>query len=119
MNSGKSRFNETEGMNRRNDIEPQWQDEDDWLCTVEFVPRDDPEGRLFAANIVGHLFGYAQLTNTRALALSAILMPAHTSFFFPFRRLGTKISSWIWFARMRNGERLHRERFLVAYEGRD
>jgi hypothetical protein len=27
------------------------------------------QGRLFAADIVGHLFGYAQLTNTRALAL--------------------------------------------------
>jgi hypothetical protein len=35
---------------------------------VEFLPSDDPEGRLFAADIVGHLFGYAQLTNTRALA---------------------------------------------------
>ena len=33
------------------------------------MPRDDPQGRLFAADIVGHLCGYAQLTNTRALAL--------------------------------------------------
>ena len=56
-------------MNRQHDIEPYWQDEDDWLCTVEFLPSDDPEGRLFAADIVGHLFGYVQLTNTRALAL--------------------------------------------------
>lgn len=56
-------------MDRQHDIEPYWQDEDDWLCTVEFLPRDDPEGRLFGADILGHLFGYAQLTNTRALAL--------------------------------------------------
>ncbi len=56
-------------MNRQHDIEPKWQDEDDWLCTVEFLPSDDPEGRLFAADIVSYLFGYAQLTNTRALAL--------------------------------------------------
>jgi len=56
-------------MDRQQEIEPYWQDEDDWLCTVEFLPTDDPEGRLFAADIVGYLFGYAQLTNTRALAL--------------------------------------------------
>ena len=56
-------------MNRQHDIEPQWQDEDDWLCTVEFLPGDDPEGRLFGADMVGCLVGYAQLTNTRVLAL--------------------------------------------------
>lgn len=56
-------------MKREHDIERYWQDEDDWLCTVEFVPSDDPEGRLFAADIVGYLFGYAQLTNSRVLAL--------------------------------------------------
>jgi hypothetical protein len=56
-------------MNRQHEIEPYWQDEDDWLCTVEFLPNDDPEGRLFVANLIGYLLGYAQLTNTRALAL--------------------------------------------------
>lgn len=29
----------------------------------------DPEGRRFAADIVGYLFGHAQLTNSRVLAL--------------------------------------------------
>jgi hypothetical protein len=43
-------------MNRQHDIEPYWQDEDDWLCTVEFLPSDDPEGQLLAAHIVGYLF---------------------------------------------------------------
>jgi len=41
----------------------------DWLCTVEFIPDDDEEARLFATEIIGHLFGYAQATNTRALAV--------------------------------------------------
>jgi hypothetical protein len=50
-------------------IEPYWHDEGDWLCTIEFLPCDDPEGRLFGADIVGYLVGYAQLTNTRVLAL--------------------------------------------------
>jgi len=56
-------------MSRQHDIEPYWQNEDDWLCTVEFLPSDDPEGRVFAADIVGYLFGYAQMTNARALAV--------------------------------------------------
>ena len=52
-NSGKWRFNETESVNRQHDIEPYWQDEDDWLCTVEFLRGDNPEGRLSGADIVG------------------------------------------------------------------
>jgi hypothetical protein len=67
--SGESRIVETESMNRQHDIEPYWQDEDDWLCTAEFFPSADLEGRVFAANIVGYLFGYARLANARALAL--------------------------------------------------
>jgi hypothetical protein len=51
------------------DCEAYWQGEKDWLCTVEFLPTDDPEARLFAANIIGYLFGYAHMTNTRSLAL--------------------------------------------------
>jgi hypothetical protein len=47
-------------MNRQHDIEPSRQDEDDWLCTVEFLPSNDPEGRVFAADIVGYLFGTAE-----------------------------------------------------------
>jgi hypothetical protein len=56
-------------MNLQNEIGPYWQDEDHWLCTIEFLPGDDPEARLFGADIIGYLFGYAQLTNTRVLAL--------------------------------------------------
>ena len=48
---------------------PYWQDEKDWLCIVEFLPTNDPEARLFAADIIGYLVGYANLTNTRSLAL--------------------------------------------------
>jgi hypothetical protein len=55
-------------MNGQDELEPYWQHEDDWLCMLEFLP-GDLEGRLFGADIVGYLFGYAQLTNTRVLAL--------------------------------------------------
>jgi hypothetical protein len=33
------------------------------------LPSDNPEARLFAADIIGYLVGYANLTNTRSLAL--------------------------------------------------
>jgi hypothetical protein len=57
------------GTKRKDDFGPYWQDEKDWLCIVEFLPTDNPEARLFAADIIGCLVGYANLTNTRSLAL--------------------------------------------------
>jgi len=49
--------------------EPHWIDEPDWLCAVEFLNDEDPQGRDLAANTIGYLLGYAHLTNTRCLAL--------------------------------------------------
>ena len=72
------------GAKQENNLELYWLDEKDWLCIVELVPTDNPEDRLFAADIIGHLVGYAKLMNTPTLALSAILTPALTSFYFPF-----------------------------------
>jgi len=57
------------GTKRKDDFEFYWQDEKDWLCIVEFLPTDNPEARLFAADIIGYFVGYANLTNTRSLAL--------------------------------------------------
>jgi len=57
------------GTKRKDDFELYWQDEKDWLCIVELLPTDNPEARLFAADIIGYLVGYANLTNTRSLAL--------------------------------------------------
>jgi hypothetical protein len=33
------------------------------------LPTDNPEARVFAAGLIGYLVGYANLTNTRSLAL--------------------------------------------------
>jgi hypothetical protein len=57
------------GTKHKDYFEPYWQDEKDWLCIVEFLPTDNAGARLFAADIIGHLVGYANLTNTRSLAL--------------------------------------------------
>ena len=57
------------GTKRIDDFEPYWQDEKDWLCIVEFLPPDRPQARLFAADIIGYLVGYANLTNTRLALL--------------------------------------------------
>ena len=81
------------GTKHKDDFEPYWQDEKDWLCIVEFLPTDNPEARLFAADIIGYLVGYANLTNTRSLALLGDPTPELTSFYFPFRLLRRKTSS--------------------------
>jgi len=54
--------------NRKDDLEPYWRDEKDWLCTVEFLPSDDPEARLLAADIRLPVRP-CTLTNTHSLAL--------------------------------------------------
>ena len=77
-------------MNRQNDVEPCWQDEDDCLCTVEFLPSNDPEGRVFVADIIGYLLGYAQLTNARALALVGDPEAGAYEAFFCFSTPGDK-----------------------------
>jgi len=51
--------------------EPHWINEPDWLCSVEFLAQDDPEAQDETAETIGHLFGYARMTNTRSLALLA------------------------------------------------
>jgi hypothetical protein len=57
------------GTKRKHDFEPYWQYEKDWLCTIGFLPTDDLEARLYSADIIGYLVGYADLSNTRSLAL--------------------------------------------------
>ena len=44
----------TMGSKLKDDFEPYWDDEKDWLCTVEFLPRGDPEARSFSAEIMGY-----------------------------------------------------------------
>ncbi len=64
--------------------EPHWITEKDWLCTVELFPRDDPEARIFAADLVGYLIGYAHLTDTRSLALVGDPVDDAYEFLFSF-----------------------------------
>jgi len=48
---------------------PYWTDEQDWLCVIEFLPSDEESERARGASVVGYLSAYAQMTNTRMLAL--------------------------------------------------
>jgi hypothetical protein len=77
----------------KDDFERYWQDEKDWLCIVEFLPTDNPEARLFAADIIGYLVGYANLTTTRSLALLGDPDASAYELLFPFRLLWRKTSS--------------------------
>jgi len=72
------------GTKQKDDFESYWQDEKDWLCIVEFLPTDNSEARLFAADIIGYLVGYANLTNTRSLALLSDLDASAYELLFSF-----------------------------------
>ena len=50
-------------------VPPYWKDEDDWIVLIEFLRRDDPEDHARATESIGYLFAYAQMTDTRMLAL--------------------------------------------------
>ena len=81
------------GTKHKDDFEPHWQDEKDWLCIVEFLPTDNPEARIFAADIIGHLVGDANLTNTRSLVLLGDRDASAYECYFPFRLPRRKASS--------------------------
>jgi hypothetical protein len=51
------------GTKRKDDFEPCWQDGKAWLCTVEFLPTDNPEARLFAAEIIEYRFRVIRVPN--------------------------------------------------------
>lgn len=48
-----------------------WLQEQDWLCTIEFLNEHDPEAQDDIAEEIGYLLAYARLTDTRSLALLA------------------------------------------------
>ena len=41
------------GRNSKDDLEPYWRDETNWLYTVEFLPTDDPGDWMLGADIIG------------------------------------------------------------------
>jgi hypothetical protein len=48
---------------------PFWGNEDDWLVVIEFLHRDDDEDRARGTEAIGYMFAFAQMTDTRMLAL--------------------------------------------------
>lgn len=48
---------------------PFWRNEGDWLVLIEFLPRYDQEDRARSTDAIGSMFAYAQMTDTRMLAL--------------------------------------------------
>jgi hypothetical protein len=64
---------------RKDDFEPYWQHEKDWLRIVEFLPTDSPEARLFAADIIGHLVVGMQISRAHARWHSWGILPERRS----------------------------------------
>ncbi|HMH15295.1 MAG TPA: hypothetical protein VK578_19505 [Edaphobacter sp.] len=48
---------------------PFWRNEEDWLVVIEFLRRDDEEDRARGTEAIGDMFAFAQMTDTRMLAL--------------------------------------------------
>ena len=48
---------------------PFWHNEEDWLVVIEFLSRDDEEDRARGTEAIGYMFAFAQMTDTRMLAL--------------------------------------------------
>jgi hypothetical protein len=48
---------------------PFWRNEEDWLVVIEFLRRDDEEDRACGTEAIGYMFAFAQMTDTRMLAL--------------------------------------------------
>jgi hypothetical protein len=48
---------------------PHWREESDWIVLIEFLRRDDDEDRARGTESIGYMFAFAQLTDTRMLAL--------------------------------------------------
>jgi hypothetical protein len=48
---------------------PFWRNEEDWLVVIEFLRRDDEGDRARGTEAIGYMFAFAQMTDTRMLAL--------------------------------------------------
>lgn len=46
-----------------------WRNEDDWIVLIEFLPLYNAEDRARGTDAIGYMFAYAQMTDTRMLAL--------------------------------------------------
>lgn len=51
-------------------IPPLWAEENYWIVLVSFLPRHHPEVLTRATEAIGYMLAYAQITDTRMLALS-------------------------------------------------
>jgi hypothetical protein len=71
-------------------IPPYWRDEDDWIVLIEFLRRDDAEDRARGTEAIGYLFAYAQMTNTRMLALVGVHKADVYELLFSFSSPGGK-----------------------------
>jgi hypothetical protein len=50
-------------------VPPFWGNEDDWIVVIEFLRQDDAEDRVRGTEAIGYMFAFAQMTDTRMLAL--------------------------------------------------
>ncbi len=71
-------------------VPPYWRNEQDWIAMIEFLCGDDEEVRASGAEAIGYMFAYAQMTNTRMLALVGSKRDEAYELLFSFDSLDNK-----------------------------
>ena len=77
-------------MNETSQYENPWKHETDWLVLIEFLRSDDEEDRARGAEAIGYMFAYAQMTDTRMLALVGDAKEDVYELLFSFNSAGNK-----------------------------
>jgi hypothetical protein len=76
-------------------IPPFWRNESDWIVLIEFLPHHDAEDRAEAAERIGYMLAYAQMTDTRMLARSEIPKQTLMNYSSPSIHRTTKLSFFV------------------------
>jgi hypothetical protein len=77
-------------MEESRQFEDLWKHETDWLVLIEFLRTDDEEDRARGAEAIGYMFAYAQMTDTRMLALVGDAKEDVYELLFSFNSAGNK-----------------------------
>ena len=77
-------------MEESRQFEDLWKHETDWLVLIEFLRGDDEDDRARGAEAIGYMFAYAQMTDTRMLALVGDAKEDVYELLFSFNSAGNK-----------------------------
>lgn len=72
-------------------VPPYWRNEQDWVVLMEFLRDDDQEERFRGAEAIGYMLAYANMTDTRMLALVGSAQDGAYELLFSFNSTENKM----------------------------